>query len=121
MTGPLTLNVLPPNSSFSLALTRSTIVRSLSLSALAGHSCVIGLGEKIFARLNSGEILRDLSGWIGLRLYELNFAAVTQETMRIGWTEDVFDRMIAAQAMVRKPKLITADSVILEGDEKAVW
>ena len=72
-------------------------------------------------RVKSPEILRDLSGRIGLGLCDLPFAAVTQESSKIGWTEDVFDRLIVAQAMVRKSNLVTADDVILEWYSNAVW
>jgi PIN domain nuclease of toxin-antitoxin system len=72
-------------------------------------------------RVSSGHVLRDLAGRVGLRMCDLPFAAVTQEAMRIGWTEDLFDRMIVAQAMVRRSKLITADALMLERYDQAVW
>ena len=72
-------------------------------------------------RVKSPEILSDLSGRIGLGLCDLPFAAVTQEALKIGWTEDVFDRLIVAQAMVRNSSLVSADEVILERYSNAIW
>ncbi len=46
---------------------------------------------------------------------------MTNEALQIGWTGDVFDRIIEAQAMVRNSKLVSADEVILEKYSEAVW
>lgn len=72
-------------------------------------------------RVESVDLLRDLSGRIGLGICDLPFPAVTNEAVQIGWTEDVFDRLIVAQAMVRKSRLVTADELILENYPQAVW
>jgi PIN domain nuclease of toxin-antitoxin system len=72
-------------------------------------------------RVSSADVLRDLAGRIGLGVCDLPFSAVTNEALHIGWTEDVFDRLIVAQAMVRNSKLVSADEVILEKYSQAVW
>ncbi len=46
---------------------------------------------------------------------------MTNKTLQIGRTDDVFDRLIVAQAMVRNSKLVSADEVILEKYSQAVW
>ncbi len=72
-------------------------------------------------RVSSADVLRDLAGRIGLGVCDLPFSAVTNEALQIGWTEDVFDRIIVAQAMVRNSKLVSADEVILVKYSQAVW
>jgi len=72
-------------------------------------------------RVTSADILKDLNGRIGLRICDLPFAAVTNEALGIGWTHDVFDRMIVAQAMVRNSKLVSSDELVLENYAQAVW
>jgi len=46
---------------------------------------------------------------------------VTNEALRISWTEDVFDRLNVAQPTVRNSRLVSADEVILEKYSQAIW
>ena len=47
---------------------------------------------------------------------------VIQAALPIGWTRDPFDRIITAQAAANgKSRLITADEIIREHYEAAVW
>ncbi len=72
-------------------------------------------------KVSSAHVIRDLAGRIGLGVCDLPFSAVTNEALQISWTEDVFDRLIVAQAMVRNSKLVSADEVILERYAEAIW
>jgi PIN domain nuclease of toxin-antitoxin system len=56
-----------------------------------------------------------------LTICDLPFAAVTHEALGFDWTEDVFDRLIVAQATVRRSKLVSADEKILDHYPHAVW
>ncbi len=71
--------------------------------------------------VSSAHVLKDLAGRIGLGICDLPFSAVTNEALQISWTEDVFDRLIVAQAMVRNSKLVSADEVILAKYSQAIW
>lgn len=75
--------------------------------------------QKIAA--NATTIVGDLRGRIGLTLGDLPFPLVSHEALSISWTEDVFDRLIVAQASSTNSGLITADSVILEHYPHAIW
>jgi len=72
-------------------------------------------------RANSSHVIRDLAGRTGLGVCDLAFSAVANEALQISWTEDVFDRLIVAQAMVRNSKLVSANEVILERYGQAIW
>ena len=66
-------------------------------------------------------ILSDLSARIGLTLCELPFKLVTHQALALNWTEDPFDRLIVAQSIAAKSRLITADDKILRHYPQAIW
>ena len=66
-------------------------------------------------------ILSDLRARIGLGLCDLPFPLVSHQALALEWTEDVFDRLIVAQAAAAKSRLITADALILQHYPKAIW
>jgi PIN domain nuclease of toxin-antitoxin system len=68
-----------------------------------------------------GEILSDLRARIGLSLCDLPFALVSHQAVSLTWTDDVFDRLIVAQAAATEAPLLTADTVIGERYAQAVW
>jgi PIN domain nuclease of toxin-antitoxin system len=72
-------------------------------------------------KANATTILSDLRARIGLNLCELPFALVTHEALSLTWTEDPFDRMIVAQAMAGKGRLVTSDAKMLQHYKKCVW
>lgn len=69
----------------------------------------------------AAEILDDLRARIGLRICDIPFPLVTREALSVGWTEDVFDRLIVSQAAATVSPLITADTRIIEHYAHAIW
>ncbi|MDP1735843.1 MAG: PIN domain-containing protein [Caulobacter sp.] len=49
------------------------------------------------------------------------FADVVAAAATFGWTRDVFDRLIVANAMADGARLLTADQHILDNFRDAVW
>lgn len=72
-------------------------------------------------RVGPRDIVGDLRARIGLSVCELPFPLVSREALAIAWTEDLFDRLIVAQASSTASPLLTADSKILENYPHAVW
>jgi len=66
-------------------------------------------------------VLQALGRDIGLRLCDLPFADVAGAAMRQSWTRDPFDRIIVAQAALRRTSLITKDAVIRAHYDRALW
>lgn len=66
-------------------------------------------------------VLQALGQDIGLRLCDLPFADVTEAAIRQSWTRDPFDRVIVAQAAVRRSPLITRDTNIRTHYGRALW
>jgi PIN domain nuclease of toxin-antitoxin system len=66
-------------------------------------------------------VLQALGRDIGLRLCDLPFPDVAGVAMRQSWTRDPFDRMIVAQAALRRTSLITKDATIRAHYDRAFW
>jgi PIN domain nuclease of toxin-antitoxin system len=66
-------------------------------------------------------VLNGLAANLGLKVCNLAFSSVIGEAVSFNWTRDPFDRIIVAQASVRKAQLLTKDYTILENFEDAVW
>ena len=66
-------------------------------------------------------VLKDLQERIGLRKSKATFGTVVERACQLTWTRDPFDRLIAAQAIVEDLPLLTADRVLLENLDRAVW
>jgi PIN domain nuclease of toxin-antitoxin system len=66
-------------------------------------------------------VLEALGGDIGLRLCDLPFPDVIEVAIRQSWTRDPFDRIIVAQAAVRRAPLISADAMIRAHYSRALW
>lgn len=58
---------------------------------------------------------------IGLRISSSSGEDVARNACTFAWTRDPFDRLIVANAMADKAKLITADTVIRRSFKDAVW
>ncbi len=69
----------------------------------------------------SGGVFDSLRGKIEISESQSNFADVCREAIKIGWTRDTFDRLIVAEAMLHKGKLVTGDERILKHYKRAVW
>ncbi len=73
-------------------------------------------------KVDSEEIVNDLSMRIGLRYCELPFTSVVTKSLNQHWTRDPFDRIIVAQASLQKESvLLTKDSLIQKNYLKARW
>ena len=66
-------------------------------------------------------ILQALARDIGLRLCDLPFTDVAGAALRQSWTRDPFDRIIVAQAALRRTSLVTKDADIRAHYDRALW
>lgn len=66
-------------------------------------------------------VMAVLASSLGLKICDLSFAAVVGEALGQNWTRDPFDRIIVAQAVLRKSNLLTRDRTILENFRGARW
>jgi PIN domain nuclease of toxin-antitoxin system len=66
-------------------------------------------------------VISALEDAVGLRVCELSFHKVVLESVSLTWTRDPFDRIIAAQAGLRKSQLLTKDRTILSHCKYAFW
>jgi len=58
---------------------------------------------------------------IGLARCGLPFAQIVAEALANDWTRDPFDRIVVAQAQVRRTPLLTRDTVIRNHYAEAIW
>jgi PIN domain nuclease of toxin-antitoxin system len=72
-------------------------------------------------RLRAEKILEDLAKEIDLRVMERRWGEIAIAAARQSWTRDPFDRLIAAQAIVEKTRLLSKDVRILEHCSLAFW
>ena len=66
-------------------------------------------------------VLEALAGDMGLRLCDLPFPDVIDVAIRQSWTRDPFDRIIVAQAALRRAPLVSADAAIRANYHRALW
>lgn len=66
-------------------------------------------------------IVATLQGSIGLKLSNVELAEIVTAAMALGWTRDVFDRMLAAEALVTGCGFITKDRTIREHLPLSIW
>ena len=66
-------------------------------------------------------VLQALGRDVGLRICDLPFAEVATKALRQSWTRDPFDRIIVAQAALRRAPLITKDATIRAHYDRALW
>ncbi len=66
-------------------------------------------------------LLSDLSEDIGLSICSQPFTATLREALKVKWTRDPFDRMIAAHALAHDLDLLTKDEVMLKHCPQAFW
>jgi PIN domain nuclease of toxin-antitoxin system len=72
-------------------------------------------------RPTASEAINILSVDAGLQRSEVPFRQIVQTAMRINWTRDPFDRLIAAEAEATQGRLVSKDSTIRENSKLAVW
>ncbi len=58
---------------------------------------------------------------VGLARCGLPFAQIVAEALASDWTRDPFDRIVVAQAQVRRAPLLTRDTVIRDHYTEAMW
>jgi len=66
-------------------------------------------------------ILADLREEIGLAICQQPFASTLRASLKVKWTRDPFDRIIAAHAIAHGYDLLTKDAHLLAHCEKAFW
>lgn len=72
-------------------------------------------------RYGGERILADLAADIGLTVCDHPFPPIIQEALRMTWTRDPFDRIIASHAVSAGHSLATKDEMILENCPVAIW
>ena len=66
-------------------------------------------------------IVKNLFADIGLKISETPLQQIIEKALNISWTRDVFDRLLAAEAMVAGGGFITADENIKSNLKLAIW
>ncbi|NOQ16794.1 MAG: PIN domain-containing protein [Methyloprofundus sp.] len=66
-------------------------------------------------------IIKNLSQSIGLKVSDMQVEQVFDQAIEYGWTRDVFDRLITAEAEATESVLITKDQKIQANYAKAFW
>ena len=66
-------------------------------------------------------VVESLEEEIGLARCRLPFAQIVAEALRNDWTRDPFDRILVAQAQVRRMPLLTRDTDIRKNYPEAIW
>ena len=72
-------------------------------------------------RVKPAEIIKHLSTQIGLRLSDVSLERIVRAAAGIGWTRDVFDRLIAAESAAMNLPLITKDRTIRTHHKLSIW
>ena len=75
--------------------------------------------ERITVRPDT--IIKNLFAAIGLKVSETPLQQIIEEALKISWTRDVFDRLLAAEAAVVGGGFITADENIKYNFKLAIW
>ncbi|MFV2073415.1 MAG: type II toxin-antitoxin system VapC family toxin [Thermoanaerobaculales bacterium] len=66
-------------------------------------------------------VVESLEEEIGLAHCGLPFKQIVTEALTNAWTRDPFDRIIVAQAQVRRTPLLTRDAAIRDHYTEAIW
>lgn len=69
----------------------------------------------------SSEIMRSLAQTMDLAVCNHNFQDVVANSARQSWTRDPFDRLIVAQASIKRSRLLTKDNTILKHYKNSFW
>ncbi len=71
--------------------------------------------------VGGADIIADLGRRIGLRLSDASLITLVGTAVALTWTQDPFDRLIVADALVAQADLVTKDSVIHSHTAIARW
>lgn len=66
-------------------------------------------------------IVSDLTEEIGLNVCEDSSSNIIDAAIKLTWTRDPFDRLIAAHTAIKNARLLTKDRIILSNFSLAVW
>ena len=66
-------------------------------------------------------VVDSLEAEIGLTRCDLPFTQVVSAAFADDWTRDPFDRIVVAQAQVRRTPLLTRDATIRDHYSEAIW
>jgi PIN domain nuclease of toxin-antitoxin system len=97
---------------------------------LANEACQIspaalleieGLFEQGRIAADSATIASSLARQVALTVSDTAFFDVVDAARSFAWTRDPFDRLIVANAMADRVRLLTADALILRHFPGAVW
>ena len=72
-------------------------------------------------RVKPAEIIKHLSAQVGLRLSDTGLERIIRAAAGMGWTRDVFDRLIAAESAATDIPLITKDRTVRTHHKLSVW
>jgi PIN domain nuclease of toxin-antitoxin system len=67
------------------------------------------------------QIVDDLAARLDLRVADTPFLLVAREALALTWTRDPFDRLIVANALADRARLISADRTIRENFTGTLW
>jgi len=67
------------------------------------------------------DVMSDLAERIGLQVCDAPFGEVVAQAVSETWTRDPFDRIIVAQAALRRQPLVSKDQTIRQHYPHAVW
>jgi len=66
-------------------------------------------------------ILKSHEKLINLKIHDCDLGKIIDASLKIGWTRDVFDRLIVAEATAFGYRLITADKHIKKHFKQSIW
>lgn len=72
-------------------------------------------------KIDAKSIINELEAAIGIVRCKHPFHEVVHQAIQLDWTQDVFDRMITAQAALKNSILITKDPVIQFNYKHTFW
>ena len=72
-------------------------------------------------KVTPSQIIRDLSRSINMKISSCPLNEIIDQALRIKWTRDVFDRLLAAEVQATGGRFVTADATIRKNLKQAVW
>jgi PIN domain nuclease of toxin-antitoxin system len=72
--------------------------------------------------ISSNNIFEDLNFRIGLKIEEdISFNKIINESLKINWTRDLFDRLIVSHTNILSCNLISKDRLIQSNCNHVIW
>ena len=79
------------------------------------------LNETGKLKVDAKSIITELEASIGIVRCKHPFHEVVHQAVQFGWTQDMFDRIITAQAAIKNSILITKNPVIQFNYDRTYW